>query len=66
VNEHTGCFITGSKDGLVKLWTKDKRILLEFDFFEPPMSTLFRNDMFGFYLGHKNSITDMSNRELLD
>jgi WD40 repeat protein len=66
VNEKTGCFITGGADGLVKLWTKDKRLLVDFDFFEAPRSVLFSNDQFRVFLGHKNSVSELTNCQLLE
>lgn len=64
VNQRTGCFITGDTDGLVKVWSKDKRVLLDFEFFEPPRTAMFLDSQFKMFLGHRNSVTELTLAQL--
>jgi hypothetical protein len=54
-----GCFLTGDNEGIVKLWSKEKRLLSELNFLEAPSTAVFAQDDFGLLIGHKNLISEM-------
>ena len=57
--------MTGSQDGHVKLWSKHKQLLAEFEFFEASLAGVFRGgSVFGVLLGHKEKISEISRQSL--
>ena len=58
-DQTSGCFLTGDKNGIVKLWSKSKRLLTEFSFFEHPTAAVFKSGDLEILLGHKQLVSEV-------
>jgi len=59
VHERTGCFMTGSKDGVVKVWNREKKLIFDFQFFSETSSGIFSGSGYGMLLAQKKVISDI-------
>lgn len=63
MNESNGCYMTGSKDGVVKVWNKEKKLLSEFEFYDEPRAAIFKDNKFGVYIAHSTCLSEILNTE---
>ena len=64
--ERQGLYVTGDKDGLVKIWNFKKQLIREVKFVEAVNSVCFLNQTADIIVGHSGNLSRLNCRDYMD